>query len=135
MKKEPRSDERFVTRCAIADNILRYSFRLDRPDLSKRPKKEDALIDWAVKEAYAMFEPLELFFLDTIDTIPPQSMHILTTSPALPLTCPLSSRALARPAIILWDTTNTLNTMEMIPLTSFHVFIIIKSPFLSIFIT
>ena len=58
MKKEPRSDERFVTRCAIADNILRYSFRLDRPDLSKRPKKEDALIDWAVKEAYAMFEPL-----------------------------------------------------------------------------
>ena len=58
MKKEPRSEERFVTRCAIADNILRYSFRLDRPDLSKRPKKEDALIDWAVKEAYAMFEPL-----------------------------------------------------------------------------
>ena len=45
MKKEPRSDERFVTRCAIADNILRYSFRLDRPDLSKRPKKEDALIE------------------------------------------------------------------------------------------
>ncbi len=39
MKKEPRSDERFVTRCAIADNILRYSFRLDRPDLSKRPQK------------------------------------------------------------------------------------------------
>ena len=58
MKKEPRSDERFVTRCAIADNILRYSFRLDRPDLSKRPKEKDALIDWAVKEAYAMFEPL-----------------------------------------------------------------------------
>lgn len=76
-----------------------------------------------------MLVPFELFFLDTIDTIPPQSMHILTTSPALPLTYPLSSRALARPAIILWNTTNTLNTMEMIPLTSFHVFIK-KIPFL-----
>lgn len=53
-----REHEQFVTRCAIADNILRYSFRLDRPDLSKHPKEEDALIDWAVKEAYAMFEPL-----------------------------------------------------------------------------
>lgn len=80
-----------------------------------------------------MFVPLELFFLDTIDTIPPQSMHILTISPALPLDCPLSYSALARPAIILWNTTNTLNTMEMIPLTSFHVFIMIKSPFLSIY--
>ena len=58
MKKKPRSDERFVTRCAIADNILRYSFRLDRLDLSKHPKEKDALIDWAVKEAYVMFEPL-----------------------------------------------------------------------------
>ena len=76
-----------------------------------------------------MLVPFELFFLDTIDTIPPQSMHILTTSPALPLDCPLSYSALARPAIILWNTTNTLNTMEMIPLTSFHVFIK-KIPFL-----
>ena len=82
----------------------------------------------------AMLVPFELFFLDTIDTIPPQSMHILTTSPALPLDCPLSSSALARPAIILWNATNTLNTMEMIPLTNFQVFIIKKSPFLSIFI-
>lgn len=30
-------------------------------------------------------------------------------------------------------TTNTLNTVEMIPLTNFHVFIMIKSPFLSIY--
>ena len=60
-----------------------------------------------------MLVPFELFFLDTMDTIPPQSMHILTT----------------RPAIMLWNTTNTLNTMEMIPLTNFQV-LIIKIPFL-----
>ena len=82
-----------------------------------------------------MLVPFELFFLDTIDTIPQQSMHIQTQSHALQLTNQIYSRALARPAIILWNTPNTLNTMEMIPLTSFRVFIIIKSPFLSIFIT
>ena len=76
-----------------------------------------------------MLVPFELFFLDTMDTIPPQSMHILTTSPALPLDCSLASSALARPAIMLWNTTNTLNTMEMIPLTNFQV-LIIKIPFL-----
>ena len=47
----------FIRRCNVADSILRYSFRLDMPDVRKMPKQEN-LVDWVGKSAYELFDPL-----------------------------------------------------------------------------
>ena len=43
----------FIRRCNVADSILRYSFRLDMPDVRKMPKQEN-LVDWVGKSAYEL---------------------------------------------------------------------------------
>ena len=60
-KKQDEAAEKlvdsFIRRCNVADRILRYSFRLDMPDVRKMPKQGN-LVDWVGKSAYELFEPL-----------------------------------------------------------------------------
>lgn len=46
----------FIRRCNVADSILRYSFRLDMPDVRKMPKQEN-LVDWVGKARMSCLIP------------------------------------------------------------------------------
>ena len=80
----------------------------------------------------AILPPFLSAFLVAMETIPAVSRQMAVSSPALPLTSPLSDRALLNPAAQDWKATNTNKIIDRIPVTSFSIFIMF--PFLKVVI-